>query len=347
MRLNERDDLPVAVGGLFILAASFVDHTETVIAIVHVGETHKELASGALGFIQLAGAHQRDDGVGAVCEIVLVLQISLEVSESRLLLLLATNVGLCGERCCARELRVLSGFILGQAALLVFSPAAAGAWIIASCLGHGFRDMGRAVTLSSQGKPGTMYEGELGGLSTARLQGFLLKLDSDWAEKIREEGCPDCGGVLHAAPFMRKPRGAKVSEAFRIRFSYCCAIHACRHRTTPPSLRFQGRKVYLGVVVVLISAVRCGATPERMRRLKELTGVSWQTVQRWQRWWQQVLLQTPVWRARSGAFRWPLRTDKLPQSWLERIRGSTLRRVLTLLHFLAPITGGLRSAVPL
>jgi hypothetical protein len=40
------------------------------------------------------------------------------------------------------------------------------------------------------------------------------------------------------------------------RFSFCCDRDGCRNRATPPSVRFLGRKVYLGAVVMLISASR-------------------------------------------------------------------------------------------
>jgi hypothetical protein len=91
-----------------------------------------------------------------------------------------------------------------------------------------------------------------------------------------------------------------LSPEYDQRQSFCCAREDCRKRATPVSLRFLGRKVYLGAVVVLISALRCGPTPARMRTLQDLVGVSWRTVLRWRRWWTQTLIDTPFWRAASG-----------------------------------------------
>src|SRR6266478_7977922 len=52
-----------------------------------------------------------------------------------------------------------------------------------------------------------------------------------------------------------------------------------RKRRTPPSFRFLGRKVFLGAVAVLVSAMRQGATAER--QLCELVGVGRRTIARW------------------------------------------------------------------
>jgi hypothetical protein len=103
-------------------------------------------------------------------------------------------------------------------------------------------------------------------------------------------------------------------------------------------LRFLARKVYLGAVVVLISALRCGPTPARMRTLEELIGVSRRTVARWRRWWCEELVDTPFWRAASGTLMPPVQRAQLPASLLERFAGSALERLLALLRFITPIT---------
>jgi hypothetical protein len=191
-----------------------------------------------------------------------------------------------------------------------------------------------------------MYASAIEQLNDVHFQEFLLKLDSDLAADVRAQRCPDCQGVLHAAPFWRKPRGAHVRHSFRIRLSFCCARDGCRHRTTPPSLRFLGRKVYLGAIVVLIAAMRCGVTPARMRTLQELVGVSRQTVLRWQAWWQETLPATALWRARRGSLRSQADLKELPQWLLEQFDGACVQeRWRYLLQFLAPLTGGRRSAV--
>ncbi len=85
------------------------------------------------------------------------------------------------------------------------------------------------------------------------------------------KGC-SCGGRLHSANYPRAPRGGPdhLPEEYRSRFSFCCDRDGCRKRMTPPSVRFLGRKVYLGAVVILVSAMRQGPTPRRVRELSTL-----------------------------------------------------------------------------
>ncbi len=115
-------------------------------------------------------------------------------------------------------------------------------------------------------------------LNDSSLYKFLLKLDEGLAAQCKEEGC-SCGGRLHSAIYPRKPRGnpSNVEDACNWRYSFCCARDGCRQRRTPPSFRFLGRKVFVGTVVVLISAMRHGASPKRMAQLRELVEVSRRT----------------------------------------------------------------------
>ena len=112
---------------------------------------------------------------------------------------------------------------------------------------------------------------------------LLLSIDRDLAECARRQGCP-CGGRLHCANYPRAPLGGpeQLPDEYRQRFSFCCERDGCRKRLTPPSVRFLGRKVYLGAVVVLISAMRQGPTPRRARELSRLFGVDRATIARWQ-----------------------------------------------------------------
>jgi hypothetical protein len=189
-----------------------------------------------------------------------------------------------------------------------------------------------------------MYQTISGVLSDGRFHELLLGFDEEVAEAVRAAGCLNCGAVLHSATFPRKPRGLAVglgSEHCR-RLSFCCAAEGCRQRATPPSLRFLGRKVYLGAVVVLVSAMRCGPTPARMRQLHRLFGVSRRSVARWRAWWSQRFGQSAFWKAAAGAFMPPVAKEDLPASLLSRFAGDTEHQLTLLLRFLAPITGGAR-----
>lgn len=186
-----------------------------------------------------------------------------------------------------------------------------------------------------------MYEAVLGD---AAFYGLLLRLDEDLAATERALGCRVCGRRLELGDYRRKPRGVAVQlqlpERFAVRFSFCCADRECRKRRTPACLRFLGRKVYLGAIVVLISALRCGATPWRMRRLHELVGVSRHTVLRWQRWWRETLPGMRCWAELAGTLIPPPAIADLPASLLERFAGEPDGRLRALLHWLAPLGVG-------
>jgi hypothetical protein len=75
--------------------------------------------------------------------------------------------------------------------------------------------------------------------------------------------------------------------------AFCCDRGGRTGRMTPPSVRFLGRKVYLGAMVILISAMRQGPTPRRVRELSRLFGVDAATIARWQAFWRDHIPQTP------------------------------------------------------
>lgn len=176
-------------------------------------------------------------------------------------------------------------------------------------------------------------------LADGRLYELLQRCDEDLAAESRALGCPRCGSVLHSARYRRKPRGfAGLGAEYGWRLSLCCAREGCRKRTTPVSLRFLGRKVYLGAVVVLVSALRCGVNPARMRYLEQRVGVSRRTVMRWRTWWCSELIATPLWRAGASRLMPPVEPAALPASLLERFAGDARDRLIALLRFIAPIS---------
>ena len=75
-------------------------------------------------------------------------------------------------------------------------------------------------------------------------------------------------GMLHSARYPRKPRGGldDLGPDYATRLSFCCAVDGCRRRTTPPSVRYLGRRVYLGAVVVLVTAMTRRHHRDRGRR---------------------------------------------------------------------------------
>ena len=105
---------------------------------------------------------------------------------------------------------------------------------------------------------------------------LLLRFDHALAEQIRKRRCPHCGSSLHFARYRRKPRGGppELPPEYALRDSLCCSAEGCRKRVLPSSLRFFGRRVYLGPVFVLISAMINGISDRRAAVLRDLVGVS-------------------------------------------------------------------------
>lgn len=175
-------------------------------------------------------------------------------------------------------------------------------------------------------------------LADATLFEALLAIDHDLASTAHAGGCLICGGRLHHGDFPRKPRGgpATLGPAYDRRTSFCCA--ACRKRLTPVSVRFLGRRVYLGVVVLLACVLREGPTRWRVARLRDQLGVGADTLARWHHWWRDAFVRTPFWRAARGRFAPAVAEDDLPRCLLDRFTGDGAARVVAALRFLGPLT---------
>jgi len=169
--------------------------------------------------------------------------------------------------------------------------------------------------------------------SRAALWPVLTKIDGDLAEQAWIEGCVHCGGVLHRADYPRKVRGVSLEAR---RHSFCCAREECRRRETPGSVRFLGRKVYAGLIVVVLSALRHGLSGQRVRTLQEHLGVDRRTLERWRRWWLEQFVRSGSWRVARARLVPPVDEAALPWSLWERFTGEGVEPLLGLLRFLVP-----------
>jgi hypothetical protein len=169
---------------------------------------------------------------------------------------------------------------------------------------------------------------------------LLLRIDQDYANQARAQGC-HCGAALHSACYPRKPRGISYEARCHcdFRYSFCCA--ECRRRTTPVSVRFLGRRVYVAAIMVVVSATRASAgTAAAMRQLDTL-GVPPSTIAQWRHWWTTEFVGTPFWTLGRAAFVPPVETDQAPASLLERFSAALQPEpLLCLLRWLSPLTGG-------
>jgi len=112
----------------------------------------------------------------------------------------------------------------------------------------------------------------------------------------------------------------------------------------PESVVYLGRRVYVGVVLVLASILVSGLTPRRLVRVQADLGVSAQTVRRWRQWWQNGFVESRFWAARRGWLVPPVAVLDLPNDLVGRfVRRPGISRLLALLRFLSPLTVTLRE----
>lgn len=135
----------------------------------------------------------------------------------------------------------------------------------------------------------------------------LCEIDYENILTIKALLCPYCGGKLDTANYPRKPRGAGELET--IRYSLCCRNDGCRHRVTPPSLRFLGRKVYSICVVILVEFVDKLVLSSRIAR---------KTLARWYKFWGNRLASDhPFMRLSKSFLPSEFQSNGLPSSILD------------------------------
>ena len=166
---------------------------------------------------------------------------------------------------------------------------------------------------------------------------LLSQIDAERAAEVRAAGC-SCGGVLHSARYPRKPRGGPLEyrQLDHTRLSFCC--NRCRQRHTPSSVRYLGRRVYLGAVVLLASALRSALSGKRLHELCMTFCVPRATLDRWRTWWNSDFPATPFWQARRADFMPPV-CAALPAELLARFTVTDpFARLWQALRFLAPLS---------
>ena len=167
---------------------------------------------------------------------------------------------------------------------------------------------------------------------------FLLRIDNDLANECCKGGCRNdecCKGTLHVADYPRKPRGCppSVEDAYSWRYSFTCG--RCGLRTTPPSVRFLYRRLYVAAVVLLASPPAGGS----VRHLCEQLGIPRRTLVRWRQWWTQELPSLEFWTGARTRFMPPLVVEQLPLSLLDRFDApDPSGRLAQALCFLSPVS---------
>lgn len=173
----------------------------------------------------------------------------------------------------------------------------------------------------------------------------LAEADLAIATEVRGAGCP-CSGRLHRADYPRKPRGelGEAEELFCRRISFCCDREGCRARTTPPSLRFLGRKVYVSAVVLAASALYVlmraagGGDPSPEIQGRRVLGVPARTARRWHVYWVVMFVAAGFWKDARARFMPPVDEAAMPSTLLERFAGDASEKLIGALRFVAPTT---------
>jgi hypothetical protein len=167
---------------------------------------------------------------------------------------------------------------------------------------------------------------------------FLLCIDQGRAAAVRAMGCPCCGGPLHVGDFKRKPRGPlRDPLVSTIRLSFSCGH--CRLRCMPASVRFLGRRVYWGAVVLLATALCSGLSLRRGRQLMQQLSVPVLTLVRWRHWWLREFTRTAVWQELRGKLLPPLAATELPAGLLQRVVAVDVPTAMAMiLRWLAPLS---------
>jgi hypothetical protein len=165
---------------------------------------------------------------------------------------------------------------------------------------------------------------------------LLEKMDVEMAEAAETEGCEHCGEEkLHHGDYPRKSGGV---PQWNKRYSFCCAKEGCRKRKTPPSVRFLGRRVYAGVVVVLVSAMMHGVKPRRVETLRLALNIDERTLERWRRWWLENFVGSRFWKQARAFFMPRLNESVLSLSLVDAFNAKGRAGMARLLEFIAPIT---------
>jgi len=184
----------------------------------------------------------------------------------------------------------------------------------------------------------------LAAIQQSQLFVLLHTIDVEEAHVAQAQHC-SCGGRLHKAHYPRKPRGGPpgLPEEYCIRFGLCCDREGCRERVLPPSVLFWGRRVYWGVVLLVVTALRQqrleGFTAKRVQELFEIRRP---TLSRWMHYFREIFPQSRSWQKARGRVSPAVSDRELPfslvQSFLDTHEGAeqALKRCLCFLNQSGP-----------
>jgi hypothetical protein len=171
----------------------------------------------------------------------------------------------------------------------------------------------------------------------------LYIIDKNIAKQYREMPCPHCGGTLHFANYLRKPRGEfkRLPERFLLRFSLCCCEEGCRKRLAPPSCRFLDRKVYWYVAILIIVSEYQNKNINVFNLAKRFE-ISRNTITRWIHFYQDIFPSSSQWQRIRGQVAAVIKNNELPSnlvSYYLNLKYSVGNALISCLKFLSGESG--------
>jgi len=103
-------------------------------------------------------------------------------------------------------------------------------------------------------------------------------------------------------------------------------------------VRFLGRKVYVGIVVVLVSAMMHGPSDRRLELLQRELPIDRRTLKRWLQWWTEIFVQCAIFKAQRGRFAQRMAQVRMPLELVEAFGAQHIEGLVKLMRFLSPIT---------
>ncbi len=178
----------------------------------------------------------------------------------------------------------------------------------------------------------------------ARFLAFLAARDAALGPASRPACCAHCGGPMHAAHYLRRawgwphPELASDPETEPVkRWSWCCGWRGCRHRFTPSSWVFSGRRFYVAPLVLILAGMATGVDGQ----MQGVAAPQRRTISRWVMWWRDVFARSRAWTDLSARMLCHGALNHLPGGLTAFVpTWSAWRVVLMGLRLMQPWTGG-------
>jgi len=81
-----------------------------------------------------------------------------------------------------------------------------------------------------------------------------------------------------------------------------------------------------------------GTTRQRATELRDVLGVSVQTLARWRAWWAEAFVESAFWKAARAVFSPPVAATAAPRALFERFAGEAHEQLAALLRLLSPLS---------